>query len=161
MAWYLPVGYHFKRAAAAAAAAAAMNRHRSITNSHIQYKAGVALQEWAQKEARAVAKPRPPGAYTRSTACWHQQTMRPVQYAHLRKRERFRRARNRQAEVRSKSLVGPKKKLSGEAAHHRSVTQKSPCSSKNKNQRGGLQRDVYTHTGVSQRRGVLGCGGDG
>ena len=37
--------------------------------------------------------------------------------AHLRKRERFRRARSQQAEVRSNSLVGPKKKLSGEAAH--------------------------------------------
>ena len=47
----------------------------------------------------------------------NKQTMRPVQCAHLRKRERFRRARSQQAEVRSNSLVGPKKKLSGEAAH--------------------------------------------
>ena len=99
-----------------------MNRHlsnQSHTHTCRTRQDGVALQlqEWAQKEAWAAAKPRPPGAYNRSTACLYQQTMRPVQCAHLRKRERFRRARSQQAEVRSNSLVGPKKKLSGEAAH--------------------------------------------
>ena len=47
----------------------------------------------------------------------YQQAMRPVQCAHLRRRATFRRTRSRQADVRSNSLVGPKKKLSGDAAH--------------------------------------------
>ena len=95
-----------------------LRSHCSHTHTCRTRQDGVALQlqEWAQKEAWAAAKPRPPGAYNRSTACLYQQTMRPVLCAHLRKRE-VRRARSQQAEVRSNSLVGPKKKLSGEAAH--------------------------------------------
>ena len=83
-----------------------MNRHLSISQTLTHAEQGrtelrFSFKNGRQKEAWAAAKPRPPGAYNRSTACLYQQTMRPVQCAHLRKRERFRPARSQQAELRS------------------------------------------------------------